>query len=693
METMGFFRAHSHIAIGLILLAAPAAAHAQTPFGEGPVFIEADTMTHEAAGDRIEATGNVRIRGAGMTLLSDSAFVLGEKEEAEARGNVTLLRDGDTLRGDRLTLNLRNETGVVENGNLFVGKGNIHLRAKRMYKLGPEDYRLERGSFTTCDGDSPSWKFSASEVDVTVGEYATGKNALFYIKDVPVFYFPYLVFPVKRERQSGFLTPRGGNSSKKGITFNLAYYWAITPSQDATVTLDVQTKRGVGLGLDYRYIRKTGSEGTFRGFGIYDTDQQRFRGDMSQKHLETVSDTFDIKSDINLVTDRNYYRDFAEQNGVYNRNSLESSLSATKHFGRYVLAGEVRYVEDLREEVANNRRTLQKLPTISLTGVRQRIAATPLFFSLDSSFTNFYRTEGLRGQRLDLHPVVTAYTKPLGPLELSAWGGYRQRLYTANGADAGEGYHGSGLLTGGGAISSTLSRVYETGSAAMPRVQHVMIPQARYSYVQEKDQETLPFFDFHDRIVSENRIVYSLTNSFTARFDRGDEPPEYREILSLRLAQGYDFSGARRDLLTLVDEGRPFTDVMLQATARPHKKVSLTLDTRYNPYHSRLSTVAVSADAEDGKGNAAGFSYRHARDEVEYLEGRAAIAMVKPFLFSYTGRYSFDRKDFLESLYALEYRHQCWSVTFSYRDRLDNREFFINFTLAGIGSLGSIRAF
>ncbi len=683
---------YCRLVLALLLVAAPAAASGVAPEASGPVFIEADSLTHEA-GNRVEAKGNVRIRGEGLTLLADKALLLGDRDEARAEGNVTILKDGDTLRGDRLSLNLKDQTGVMENGSLFVRKGNVHLKARRMYKLVGESYRLERGDFTTCDADPPSWKFTATDVDVTLGEYATGKNALFYVGGVPVFYFPYLIFPVKTERQSGFLTPRTGNSNKKGFTFSLGYYWAISPSQDATVTLDIQSKRGEGLGLDYRYIRKKGSEGTFRGYAIYDSQQQRFRGDMSQKHLETVSDTFDIKSDINLVTDRTFYRDFAEQNGVYNRNSLESSLSATKRFRRYVLAGEVRYVEDLRVDVLDNRKTLQKLPTINFTGVRQRLGETPLFFSLESSFTNFYRPEGIKGERLDLDPHLIAYAKPVGPLELSAWGGYRLRLYDARGTDAGNVYHGSGIITGGGALSSTLSRVYETGSAAMPRVRHVMIPEVRYSYVEEKDQDNLPFFDYNDRIVSENRIVYSLTNSVTGKFTADDGSADYRELLYLRLAQGYDFSGTRRDLLTLVDEGRPFTDVMAEAKIRPLRQLSVGAETRFNPYHMRLSTVAVTADADDGKGNSAGLAYRHARGQVEYLEGHTSLSLVKPFVFTFTGRYSFDRKDFLESLYALEYRHQCWSVTLSYRDRIDNREFFVSFALSGIGSLGSFRAF
>ncbi|MRR35605.1 LPS-assembly protein LptD, partial [bacterium] len=442
-------------------------------------------------------------------------------------------------------------------------------------------------------------------------------------------------------------------------------------------------------------------EGTFRGYAIYDSDQQRFRGDMSQKHVEMTSDTFNIKSDINLVTDRDFYRDFAEQTGVYNQNQLDSSLSFTKHFHRQVLTGEFRCVEDLREDLPDNRKTLQKLPIIRLTGIRERLFGTPLFFSHQSSFANFYRREGIKGQRLDLSPVLTAYAKPFGFLETSVWAGYRLRFYNAydvppddgNNLPEADGLHSMGLFTGGGAVSTTMARVYETGSAAMTKVRHVLIPEVRYSFVQDRDQDKLPFFDYDDRPVHENRVVYSLSNYVTGKFMGAGNNAEYRELLYLRLSQGYDFSGERRDLLTLVDAKRPFTDLMLEARVSPLKQVSLSLDSRFNVYDGNVSTTAVSADVKDGNGNSAGVTYRFARDEVDYLEGRASVALLKPFFFTYHSRYSYDRDGFLESFYSLEYRHQCWSVGVTYRDRIDNNEFFVNFTLAGIGSLGTVRLF
>jgi LPS-assembly protein len=658
----------------------------------GPVKITADTLSHESRSATYQAQGNVRLRYDGITLLADSVMFREAENEAVAIGGVVMEKEGDVLRGDRLTLNLATEQGAIDKGYLFIKKSNFHIRGSQIAKVGKDDYHLERGSFTSCDGDSPSWRFTAENLDVTLEEYATGRHALFYVRNVPLLYTPYIVFPVKRERQSGLLIPRVGSSSKKGFQFDLPYYWAISPSQDATFELDVQSKRGVGAGLDYRYMRQRGSEGSLRGYGIYDTSQSRFRGEVIERHLEAVSASLNLKSDINMASDRDFYSDFAEAAGDYNRQSLDSTVSLTKKWQDYLLAAELRYVEQL-QDVPNNRATLQKLPVASFSGIRRKLGVTPFFFSLESQFTNFYRQEGLSGQRFTLHPTVSGYFQPVAALDLAAYAGYSQRLYNAYGADQGSGSHGEGVADAGVSASSRFARVYAAEWGKVRRVRHLLIPAVSYSYIQEQNQERLPFFDFDDRLVGQSMISWSLTSYLTGKVVLGDGTPVYRDLLYLRISQGYELSGSRRDLLTLVDELRPLTDIRLESRFTPTRSLAVNFDGRFNSQHGHFSTANLAADFSDDSGNLAGIGYRFSREQVEYLEGRLGVALVKPFIFNYTSRYSFDRGGFLESRYALEYKQQCWSVILSYSDRPDNRQFMVNFTLAGIGAIGPVKAF
>jgi len=659
--------------------------------GPGGLKVKADSITYDKKTDTYDATGKVRIDWSGVIMFADEVTLRQSDNLATAQGNVFFRKGEDTLNADRVTLDLETAKGEVSNGRLFVKQGNFRLTGEKMLKTGEADYHVERGFFTTCDGEVPSWKFSAAELDVTREEYAVGRHAVFYIKDVPVLYFPYVVYPIKEERQSGFLIPRIGLSSKKGFYLEIPYYLVVNPSQDATFYLDMQTKRGVGTGADYRYLMRSGGFGTMNAYLIYDTEEDMLRGVLLIRHQQSFSPTLFFRADIDLTLDRDFYRDYGEVNGEYNRQYLESSAFITKHWERYSLTTELRYVEDLY--AVNNNATLQQLPNITFTGIKQQLLDTPFYVSLDSAFTNFVRQNGLEGQRLDLHPMLTYYTSPGGILEGAAWVGYRQRLYNTYGGETNTGFNDSGIPDVGASLSSTLSRVYDVVWGNLKKVKHTLIPEVTYSFLPQQDQDDLPFFDYNDRLVSQNMIGYSLTNYLTGKYLSDDTPATYRDLAYLRISQGYEFSGTRRDVLTLVDEQRPFTDIRLEAKLNPTERLSFYLDSRFNPYQMHFSTLDVSTDIADSEGNSVSVGYRFSRDEVRYLEGKLNISYVEPFVFHYLTRYSFDTRDFLESYYALEFKQQCWGVTVSYQERPGDKSFVVNFTLSGIGAIGKFKAF
>jgi LPS-assembly protein len=123
-----------------------------------------------------------------------------------------------------------------------------------------------------------------------------------------------------------------------------------------------------------------------------------------------------------------------------------------------------------------------------------------------------------------------------------------------------------------------------------------------------------------------------------------------------------------------------------------HPQARLTLDARYNVYGNYISSATPGVEFDDKRGTTAGVSYRMAHNEVEYMEGRLATRILKPWIFRYATRYSFDARTFLESVYSVEYRHQCWSVILSYLDRhgpSPSQTFSFSFNLMGAFGAGS----
>jgi LPS-assembly protein len=674
-------------ALGLLayLVSVPALAQAA---GEPAVNLTADTLAIDVPTETYQARGSVRLERAGVSLLADSVIYHRLTEDAVAEGNIFMEKAGDTLKGDRLSLNLETQRGELLNGQLFIKASNFRLAGKRVEKTGDEDYHVERGSFTTCDGDLPSWHFEARDLKVTLDDFATGRDAVFYVGKVPVLYSPYLLFPVNKDRQSGLLLPQVGHSTKKGAYYVQPYYWAPTPSQDATFDLDLESSRGVGVGVDYRYLRHQGSEGTLQTFGIYDTTAEKFRGELNQRHLELVDPSLTLASDIHLITDRSYFRDFSENSGEYNRQLLQSNASFDKRWERFGVNGEFRYVEDL--VAANNNATLQTLPTLNFVAAGSKLG--PAYFSMDNTLVNFQRVDGITGQRLTMHPRLTVYEKPAGVLDWSLYGGYRQQLYNLYGSGSPGGLQQQGQADAGSVLSLPLARVYEG------RYRHLMVPTLEYSYLQTPQALGFTAFDRNDQVPGHNALLWSVSNYVTEKIVKEGGGAEYRDLLYLKLSQGYWFTGERLNLLYLdrADAGHRFDDLLVETKVSPTRELSIAGDGRYNPVDNTISTANLAVEFRSGTAAAAKMvqvGYRYSREELSYLEGRFALPLTSQLSASVLGRYSFDKGDFLESRYSLEYKRQCWGIIATYTDRPDNKSFTVNFTLAGVGSLVPIRAF
>lgn len=674
----------------LLLLIPTALMAAEQPGAEGMV-IKADRMDHDAASDLLVATGKVEMTWQDMTMTADQATFNRTDKILVATGNVIMIKAGDTMWGDRLVMDTETGRSEMENGHIFMTKGNFRADGRQIAKLGDDQYALHQGGLTTCDAETPSWKFGATDLDVTVEEFATGTNVIFYVKDVPVFYFPYLILPVKRERQSGLLFPRFGTSTKRGVFVDIPVYWAISPSQEATFDLDIQAKRGVGLGTDYRYLRSRTSTGSAGGYIIYDNNENKVRGQFVQFHKEQLPDNLSLTTSINLTSDRTYLLDYAEKNGDYNRQFYDSRIVLTKFWDHWLTAAQGIYTQEFNSGNSNTT-ILQRAPELLLYGVREKLPYLPLHLDLDLVTTNYYREQGMQGQRAILTPqLISTNTLFGGRLNAQLSAGAELHAYNVSEADAGVKEQAAIIIPKFNAeLGSSFSRTFDGSLLGFSRLRHELAPSLSYRYVVERDQTSYPLFDQNDRLGHQNALYLSLASHLGGKLEKEGGGAEYRYLQTLRLKQGYSFSGERPDTLGLVtDDNRPWSNLTLESETWLHRNVRLLADAGFNHYDKRISSTALGGDITDGRGNNAGASYRKADQQVEYLESRIGLALFKPVYLNYTNRYSFDKQDFLEQVASIEYRHQCWSIIASYRERLGERSWTININLGGLFNIGN----
>ena len=216
------------------------------------MFVTAERLERNNEERIVIGEGAVTIRHREMRLVADRVVYNEVTKEIVADGNVVLDSGTDRIQGEHLELNLETRVGFMEHAQGFLQ--TYYFTGERIEKRGPDHYYLSGGSFTTCEGVLPDWSFHATSADVTVDEYLHAWNPTLRIKSVPVLYFPYAVFPVKRDRSTGLLIPVIGLSSIDGFTLRNAFYWAPRDNFDATLGLDYLQKTGWGASGEMRYL-------------------------------------------------------------------------------------------------------------------------------------------------------------------------------------------------------------------------------------------------------------------------------------------------------------------------------------------------------------------------------------------------------------------------------------------------------
>ncbi len=219
-----------------------------------PIQMSAERLSFNYEKNTYTALGKVTLSQGNTRLRADSIVYQGNTGDLTAKGKVIVRMGSDVIEAEKITINLAGATGVLYNGKLLLTKNNIYLEGKKLEKTGKSTYVVKEGSFTTCNGATPDWKITGKDLEVTLEGYGTLRHGFFYIKNIPVFYLPWLMYPAKRKRQSGFLMPTLANSSIRGFDIRLPIFLDISPSIDATIIPRICTKRAIQAALEFRVL-------------------------------------------------------------------------------------------------------------------------------------------------------------------------------------------------------------------------------------------------------------------------------------------------------------------------------------------------------------------------------------------------------------------------------------------------------
>ena len=247
------------------------------------VDLDADTVDFNNVTGLFQARGNVVLKSGNIKLTCDSAEVNQKTGDFKAFGKKLIISEnkntweGTEVKGNYITRTFETKDFAVSHNLVFIkGEKAISYPALPYAQTQAEKELagkvvITNAIITTCDylhSDHAHYTMESSKVVINSDGYIDAKNVFFKIKDVPVFYLPYL----KTQDSSGIgLAVKGGYKSDFGAYLKLRNRIELNEHIDTNFLLDFFTKRGIGFGNETN-INTNNSRTRLYGYGINDQD-------------------------------------------------------------------------------------------------------------------------------------------------------------------------------------------------------------------------------------------------------------------------------------------------------------------------------------------------------------------------------------------------------------------------------------
>ena len=638
----------------------------------------------------------------------------------KARGNVAIITDEDHLYAEQATVNLESETGTFTNATITREEHDLHLEGEVIEKTGYKTYHIENGWVITCkvdDDETPPWSFAASDAVVEQDGYAVLKHARFQVKDVPVFYMPWMIVPVKNKRQTGFIFPEFSNSNNSGFGFNLPFFWNISDSTDLTIYTEYMANRGYMPGLEFRYMKSDTDKGVAMANYLHDelsdpseteyyrdtgyTHDNKDRYWFRAKADQTFGDDWITRLDIDIVSDRDYLTEFNSGATGFDKSneyfldtfgrSLENktddqranTLKVLKSWGSTSFTGELLAINDVRANKSGDT-PLWKLPDLSYDGAIPLGGFGDLTLDWDSSYVNYWREEGTGGHRFDIYPKLSAPIPLSQYLESRAEIGIRDTFYMVESYGDSEWEHDDTqnrfLYDLHAEVGTTLMRTFGMSSEKYNGLNHQVRPYVEYDFRPDEDQDDLPYFSSIDRISQQNKITYGIDNFFDLLTAKGSS----KEYGYIKIKQSYS--------LLDDDSDEPFSDIHAKIKWIPVDSSSIIYKTYFDVYGDGFVSHNLEAYIYNSRGDHFRVEYVYADEgDTEQINGILTAALLANWSVDFKIEHSLADEETNEANLSLIYQAACWSVELATEYNPDDTRFMVVFNLANLGSPFGLR--
>lgn len=689
-----------------------------------PVEVDADRLEAKQGGTAVYQ-GDVKVRQGVRKFDSDYAELDQKSRDVIAIGNI-YYNDGQiTVTSDKtLKSNLDTKNSELEEGKYQVHGSPVRGSADRVTMTNNnQNITLEGAQYTTCPPGQEVWTLKAGSIDIDQTEvFGEAWNASLWLYDYPVFYFPYINFPIKDERKTGLLYPGYTQSSKNGMDITQPFYWNIAPNYDATITSRFMDRRGLMEQVQFRYMPDPAHVGSLYFENLANDKQYEETPSLNQamsdghryllnaNHTSLFADNaMRVSLDYTKVRDRdyNYFNDFSPKVGTQVENQLQQSLMAGYFQPNWNINTEVRTYQIL---LANAQQPHELMPRIDHNYYQQG-SWYDLAWNTEITKFGYNNAQAIAQNQGGAYTGTRVYTAPTLTMPLINEAGYYldsqyKLMYTRYDQEVPDNMSqtfvknftaegGNGVTLDEGIITRTLPSFRLKGGMTFERNQNwfggdanqTLEPEFQYLYVPYKNQDNIGVYDSTsmrqdyyslfsdrryaglDRISDSNRVSIGLTSRV---YDEAGD-----ERIRLAVAQAFDFVAPRVKLYpseTLTTNTR--SPLSFEGDAKINEQWFAHAGAQYDVDQSRLSSANSAIEYRREK-LISQLNHRFVRDANYDLENKGQVTDLNQIGLLLTtplndqwhlyGGYYQELNQSVKSdrKVGLKYDSCCWSINFN----------------------------
>ena len=651
-------------------------------------------------------------------LIADNAEVDLSTEDIVASGNVRILRDEMVWAGDDIRYNFK--TRKMETVQFRAGRSPVFASGKNLSgDISNTTYTASSAYITTDDIAEPATRIRASSIKIVPGKYFEARNAVLFVGNVPMFYFPFYTQRLDGKGNHFHFVP--GYRSRYGPFLRSSYEWIASDQLDGEVHADYRVKRGAGGGADFNMHLGRWGESSLEYYFLHDlapdednigyvvpSNRQRFRLGYDAVPWTNLN----VKAVIGYQSDERILHNFFESE--YRANPQPSTFfevnKTTDNFSLDVLA---------QPRLNEFFETVERLPDVRLTGFRQQVLDTPIYYESETS-AGFYRrrfaitnnvASGLdySGARADTYQQLTLPQTYFGWLNLTPRVGGRLSYYddaSGAGAVAGDDAFARGIFNTGAELTfkasqtwaGTRSRLLDLNGVrhiAQPSVNYVYVPRPnRFPAASQMFDTELPslrqlpieFPDYNsiDSVDSQNTLRFGLRNRLQTKRDGEIGDFFYWDVYSdwrMRPRTGQ----------------RTFSDVFSDLVIRPRNWLSLESLTRYDIHDGLCRLSFHNLTLQPNETWSWGLGHLYVRDDFSatptalqtgnsFLTSTLFLRANENWGFRATHQYEVSEKWLQEQTYSIYRDLRNWTAALTFRVRdgrtSEGKDYAVAFTFS-----------